>query len=75
MLAPIATLAFLAMLWLALVATANSLERGLGKITAALRGRSMLASAVNIPPVAIRFSPRSPAVRTARAQPRLRAAA
>ena len=75
MLVPFTTLAFLIVLWFAVVATANSLERGLGKMTAALRGRSMLASAVNIPPVAVRLSQRSRAVQKLRAQPQLRAAA
>ena len=74
MLAPLATLAFLAALWLVAVTIAEMLGEGGARIAAALNGRSPLATAPRIRPVAGRVSQRS-RPRTLRAQPRLRAAA
>ncbi len=75
MLAPFATLAFLATLWLAGIVVAEMLGQSGGKIAAALKGRSALATAPSIRPVAVRVSQRSRVARTLRAQPQLRAAA
>ena len=75
MLAPLATLAFLATLWLVAVAVAGMLAESGGKIVAALNGLSPLASAPRIRPIAVRVSQRSRTQRALRAQPRLRAAA
>ena len=74
MLAPLATLAFLAALWLLAVTLAEMLGESGAKIAAALSGRSPLATAPKIRPIAGRVSQRS-RQRTLRAQPRLRAAA
>ena len=74
MIAAIATIAFLAAAWAAIVAIAGSLEVNLAKIGAALRGETpTLAPA----PVALRVSQRYPASRLmlARARPSMRAAA
>ena len=75
MTAPLATLAFLAILWLVNLVVADMLDRGTGKIVAALKGRSPLATAPSIRPIAVRVSQRSPAAPAARVQPQLRAAA
>ena len=75
MLAPLATLAFLATLWLVAVAVAGMLAESGGKIVAALNGLSPLTSAPRIRPIAVRVSQRSRAQRALRAQPRWRAAA
>jgi hypothetical protein len=75
MTAPLATLAFLAILWLVNLVAADTLARSIGKIAAALKGQSPLATAPAIRPVAVRVSQRSPAMRGARVQPQLRAAA
>ena len=74
MIAAIATIAFLAAAWAAIVAIASSLELNLGKIGTALRGES---PALIPAPVAGRLSQRYPTSRSqrARAQPELRAAA
>ena len=74
MIAAIATIAFLAAAWTAIVIIAGSFEEHLGKVSAALRGHDpAFASA----PVALRFSQHYPASRTmrARARPSMRAAA
>ena len=71
MVAALATLAFLATFWLANVILADMLERGLGKMVAALKGQSSLAVAPSLPPVAARISQRSRPERALRAQPRL----
>ena len=70
MLAPIATLAFLATLWLLAVTIAEVLGESGEKIAAALKGRSLLATAPKIRPIAGRVSQRS-RLRTLRAQPQL----
>ena len=74
MLAPIATLAVLTILWLLAMIVAEVLGVSGSKIAAALKGRSSLATAPAIAPVALRVSQRS-RQRALRAQPRLRAAA
>jgi hypothetical protein len=75
MTAPLATLAFLVTLWVVSLVLTDLLSDGLAKIIAALKGRSPLASAPSIRPVAVRVSQRSRPQRALRAQPRLRAAA
>ncbi len=74
MIAAIATIAFLAAAWAAIVAIAGSLEDNLGKVGAAFRGEAAVLLAQ---PVAIRVSPRFPQARSQRTQarPALRAAA
>ena len=71
MTAPLATLAFLVTLWVVNLVLADLLNNGLSKVIAALKGRSMLASAPSIRPVAVRVSQRSRQQRALRAQPRL----
>ena len=75
MLAPLATLAFLATIWLIVTLGAELLGTSGRKIAMALKGRSLLATAPSIRPVAVRVSPRVRAQRTLRAQPQYRAAA
>ena len=75
MLAPLATLAFLVTLWLIGSIAVQMLEESGSKILAALKGRSMLATAPMLPPVSVRFSARPRVQRPLRAQPQLRAAA
>lgn len=75
MLAPLATLAFLATLWLIIVLGAEMFGDSGRKIAQALKGRSLLATTPTIRPVAVRISSRARPQRTLRAQPRLRAAA
>ena len=74
MTAPLATLAFLATLWLVNIIIANMLDHGTGKIAAALKGRSVLATAPALRPVAVRVSQRSRPSRALYA-PGMRAAA
>ena len=74
MTAPLATLAFLVALWVVSLVLTDLLNQGLSKVIAALKGRSALATAPSIRPVAVRVSQRS-RQRALRAQPRLRAAA
>ena len=75
MTAPLATLAFLVALWVVTLVIADLLNEGLSKVIAALKGRSVLATAPSIRPVAVRVSQRSRPQRALHAQPRLRAAA
>lgn len=75
MLAPLATLAFLTALWLVGLVAADMHDQGMGKIIAALKGRSMLATIPMIRPIAVRVSQRSRPQRGLHAQPQLRAAA
>lgn len=75
MLAPLATLAFLATLWLVVMVAAEMLSQSGGKIVAALKGRSPLATPPSIRPIAVRVSQRSRLARALHAQPHLRAAA
>lgn len=74
MIAAIATIAFLAAAWAAIVAIAGSLEFNLARIGGALRGEAPVLSAV---PIAGRVSQRYPVARSqrARARPSMRAAA
>ena len=74
MIAAIATIAFLAAAWAAIVIVASSLEENFGKVSAALRGGSLGFAPA---PVALRVSQRYPASRSirARARPSMRAAA
>ena len=74
MIAALATIAFLAAAWAAIVAIAGSLEANLGKVSAALRRDT---PALSLQPVAMRFSLRYPQARSQRAvaRPELRAAA
>ena len=75
MTAALATLAFLVTLWVVNLVLVDLLNNGLGKMIAALKGRSALATAASIRPVAVRVSQRSRPQRALHAQPRLRAAA
>ena len=75
MLAPLATLAFLATIWLVVTIGAEMLGTSGRKVVMALRGRSMLATAPSIRPVAVRVSQRARPQRALRAQPQYRAAA
>ena len=74
MIAAIATIAFLAAAWAAVLAVADSFEVSLGKIGAALRGQSVFPAPA---PIAIRVSQRYPSGRShrVRARPAIRAAA
>ena len=75
MLAVLATLAFLAAMWLCATIVAGTLEQSEAKISAALKGRSLLAGPP-IGPVAGRVSQRYPSQRRPiRARVELRAAA
>jgi hypothetical protein len=75
MLAALATIAFLAAIWLFVVAAATTLEESGSKIVAALRGKSPLATPAPIAPVAVRVRLRSRPQPVLRARPQLRAAA
>ncbi|MEO5577461.1 MAG: hypothetical protein ABIR25_00225 [Sphingomicrobium sp.] len=74
MIAAIATIAFLAAAWAAIVVIAGSLEVNLAKVGAALCG---VPPAFASAPIAVRVSQRYPAARSkrVRARPALRAAA
>jgi hypothetical protein len=75
MLAPLATLAFLVTIWLAVMIGAAMFAASGRKMLMALKGRSLLASEPAVRPVAVRVSLRARPQRALRAQPRLRAAA
>jgi len=72
MLAPLATLAFLLTLGLAVMVLAAIVAQSGSKIAAALKGASPLAAAPSIRPVALRVTQRSRPLRVLRAQPQLR---
>lgn len=74
MIAALATIAFLAAAWAAIVILAGSLEQSLGKIGSALRGDTALPVPA---PIALRVSQRYPSGRSqrTRARPAMRAAA
>jgi hypothetical protein len=76
MLAPLATIAFLFGLWLAIVAIARTIEHSGSSIMAALSGQSPLATAASVQ-IQMRVSNRASAhqQRPMRAKPTLRAAA
>jgi len=75
MLAPLATLAFLATIWLVVMIGAEMFGTSGRKVLMALRGRSLLATAPSVRPVAVRVSQRTRPQRALRAQPQYRAAA
>ena len=77
MLAPFATLAFLATLWLAVKFVLDTLAEDGWKIVAALAGKSMLAQPPqSVRPVSVRYQPRAgSARRPVRHLPEWRAAA
>ncbi len=77
MLAPFATLAFLATVWLVAKIALDIADGAGAKIFAALRGQSMLAQPPqSVRPISVRFRPRAEAVRRPmRVQPEWRAAA
>ena len=75
MLAPLATLAFLATIWLVVMIGAEMFGTSGRKVLMALRGRSLLATAPSVRPVAVRVSQRARPQRALRAQPQYRAAA
>ena len=76
MLAVFSTLTFLVAMWLCATVVASTLEHGVSKIIAALKGQSLLASPT-IQPIRGRVSQRYPSVsqRSTRAPAGLRAAA
>ena len=74
MLAPIATIAFLATLWFVAKLALDAIAADGGKIGAALKGQSL--STQQLLPVSVRFQPRAEAVRRPiRARSEWRAAA
>ena len=77
MLAPLATLAFLATLWLVARIALELADDSGARIVAALRGRSMLACPPqSVRPISVRFQPRAESARRPmRARPEWRAAA
>jgi hypothetical protein len=75
MLAPLATLASLATIWLVVMIGAEMFGTSGRKVLMALRGRSLLATAPSVRPVAVRVSQRARPKRALRAQPQYRAAA
>ena len=75
MIAALATVLFLATLWfLGALAVATAEQSG-GKILAALKGQSLLATAPVVQPISWKVSPRARSTRPMRARPTLRAAA
>ena len=77
MIAPLATLAFLATLWLVVRVTLEIADGSGAKVLAALRGQSMLAQPPqSVRPISVRFQPRAGSVRrSVHASPEWRAAA
>ena len=77
MIAPLATLAFLAALWLVARFALEVADGSGAKVLAALRGQSMLAlPPQSVRPLSVRFQPRAELVRRpVHAQPEWRAAA
>ena len=75
MIAALGTLAFLATMWLIVQAGAATLDESGGKIMAALKGRSLLATAPAVQPISWKASPRVRVRQPLRARPTLRAAA
>jgi len=71
----LATLVFIAILWLLGALAVAIVEQSGGKIVAALKGQSLLATAPIVQPVSWKASPRVRAMRPMRARPSLRAAA
>ena len=77
MLAPFATLAFLATIWLVARVVVEMSDGAAAKVMAALRGQSMLAQPPqSVRPISVRFQPRAGSVRRPlRVQSEWRAAA
>jgi hypothetical protein len=75
MLAPLATLVFLAAIWLVAVVAADMFGVSGRKIVLAFKGQSLLATAPTVRPVTVRVSQRARVQRALRAEPRFRAAA
>ena len=75
MLAALATIVFLATIWMVVVSAAATLEESGSKIIVALRGKSPLAMPAPVPPAAVRVSLRLRRQPVLRARPQLRAAA
>ncbi len=77
MLAPLATIAFLAALWLVAKLLLDRMDRDGTKVVAALAGRSVLAQPPqSVRSLSVRFQPRAESVRRPmRVQPEWRAAA
>ena len=75
MLAVFATLIVLVAMWLSAIIVAATLEDSGFKILAALKGRSIMGSAVVVAPIKLRVSERYPASRPMRVEAKLRAAA
>lgn len=76
MLAPLATLVFLAAIWLVVGLILELAESDGAKVLAVLRGRSMIGSQQALPTVTVRFQPRAGSVRQPmHVQPEWRAAA
>ena len=75
MIAALTTAAFLVTLWMIGIVAVSMLAESGTKIAAALKGRSLLATAPVEVPVAVRISQRSRLQRSVRVHPQLRAAA
>jgi hypothetical protein len=76
MIAALATLAFLTTLWLVAVVLTHTFAESGGKIVAALKGNSQLASILVGQPVPVRIGKRAVRMQPSlRASPKLRAAA
>ena len=75
MIAALGTLAFLATLWLIVQIVASTLGESGGKIVAALKGQSLLATAPVVQPISWKVSSRVRVRQPLRARPTMRAAA
>lgn len=76
MLAPLATVAFLSVLWLVIRVAVEMADESLGKIVCALKGKSLLSQPpASIRPITVRYQPQVVPVRRAQAVPEWRAAA
>ncbi len=76
MLAPLATVAFLSILWLMIRVAVEMADGSLVKVISALKGQSLLAQpSTSIRPITVRYRPQVVKVRRARAVPEWRAAA
>ena len=75
MIAALATVLFLATLWLIAMLALTAGEQCGAKILAAVRGQSPLATAPVAQPISWKVSPRARSARSLRARPMLRAAA
>lgn len=76
MLAPLATVAFLAILWLVVRLAIEMADDSLVKVISALKGQSLLAQPpATIRPITVRYRPQAVKVRRARVVPEWRAAA